>query len=212
MVSGAGGLDWDEVAAFCEARRLPCVFPSLERAPANASRRHASLYLSGGVDAEASLLARWLATRAAVDAPRRLLSLSSRHDAGADAANQALVRAFRPHKVVVQAHSADSATLAHRLAGLPDALDPVVLADVHAATYFFADAMARMREGLSADYLLEGLEAAVDLRPAGAAYFRLSLAPGQRIAAQGGHLLGFVAGTPPRLKPLGSFVQAPLAD
>ena len=88
-----------------------------------------------------------------------------------------------------------------------------MLADVHAATFFFGDAMARMREGLSADYLLERLEAAVDLRPAGAGYFRLSLAPGQRIAAQGGHVLSFVASTPPRLEPMGNFLQAPpLAD
>ena len=69
--------------------------------------------------------------------------------------------------------------------------DPAALADVHAATFFFADALSRMRGSLSADHLLEKLEAAVDQRPAGAGYFRLSLGPGQRIATQGGHVLAF---------------------
>jgi len=84
--------------------------------------------------------------------------------------------------------------------------DPAALADVHAATFFFADALSRMRLHLSADHLLEKLEAAVDQRPAGAGYFRLSLGPGQRIATQGGHVLAFQPPGLARVAPSGPFL------
>jgi len=67
-----------------------------------------------------------------------------------------------------------------------------LLAEVYAATYFFNDALARMRGVWNRDYLAETLEQAVDNRPAGGAFFGLSLAAGQRVAAKGGHLLGYV--------------------
>jgi hypothetical protein len=52
------------------------------------------------------------------------------------------------------------------------------------------------------EYLLETLESAHYNRPAGSAYFALSLAPGQREAAKAGHLLGF---TGPELRELVAF-------
>jgi hypothetical protein len=60
---------------------------------------------------------------------------------------------------------------------------------VHAATFFLGDALARMRQGWSQAWLMEQLETAVNNRPAGAAYFSLSLAAGQRIAAKTGAVL-----------------------
>jgi hypothetical protein len=75
--------------------------------------------------------------------------------------------------------------------GLPANLDPVALGDAYAATFYFSDALARMREGLNAEYFNERLEDAVDLRPASAAFFRMSLGPNQRVAVRGGHILGY---------------------
>lgn len=78
-----------------------------------------------------------------------------------------------------------------------------LLAEVYAATYFFTDALARMRGPWSQDYLLETLESANFGRPAGAAYYTLSLAAGQREAAKGGHLLGHATPQDPAVVPLG---------
>jgi hypothetical protein len=66
-----------------------------------------------------------------------------------------------------------------------------VLSEIYAATYFFGDALARMRGQWSRDFLIETLESAHYARPAGSAYFALSLGPGQREAAKAGYLLGF---------------------
>jgi len=91
---------------------------------------------------------------------------------------------------------------------LPTALDDPDLADVHAGTFFFADAFARSHGITDPLYLLERLEVAVDLRPAGAAYQRLSLGPGQRIAAQGGQLLAWQGPGLKRLGPLPGHLRA----
>jgi hypothetical protein len=66
-----------------------------------------------------------------------------------------------------------------------------LMSQIYAATYYFADALARMRGSWNREYLLETMENADFDRPAGSAYVSLSLAPGQREAAKGGHLLGF---------------------
>ena len=92
--------------------------------------------------------------------------------------------------------------------GLPADLDPLALGDVHAATFFFGDALAQARGQLDPDYLLERLELAVDRRPAGGGYFRLSLGPGQRIAAQGGHVLAFRPPDFEQLAPLPGYLRA----
>ncbi|MEY4750064.1 MAG: hypothetical protein RIQ60_2278 [Pseudomonadota bacterium] len=62
-------------------------------------------------------------------------------------------------------------------------------AQVYAATFFFGDALARMRQGWSVDWLMEQLETAVNNRPAGGVYFSLSLGPDQRVAAKTGAVL-----------------------
>jgi cytochrome c553 len=85
------------------------------------------------------------------------------------------------------------------------ALDERALqAEIYAATYFFADALARMRGAWNQDYLLETLENANFGRPAGAAFFTLSLAAGQREAAKGGHLLGYAEPDYRTLIPIGA--------
>ena len=69
--------------------------------------------------------------------------------------------------------------------------EEALTAEVYAATYFFGDALARMRGHWNREFLLETLESAHYARPAGSAFFSLSLGPGQREAAKAGHLLGF---------------------
>jgi hypothetical protein len=69
--------------------------------------------------------------------------------------------------------------------------DDATVAEVYAATYYFGDALSRMHGQWSREYLLETLESAHYARPAGSAYYALSLAPGQREAAKAGYLLGF---------------------
>jgi hypothetical protein len=81
--------------------------------------------------------------------------------------------------------------------------DDALLSEVYAATYFFGDALARMRGQWNREYLLETLETAHYTRPAGSAYFALSLAPGQREAAKAGHLLGFDGPDLRRVVPIG---------
>jgi len=87
-----------------------------------------------------------------------------------------------------------------RLPGLPG--DETWLSELYAATYFFGDALSRMRGRWSAEYLLETLETSHFSRPAGAAYYALSLAAGQREAAKSGHLIGFTGPTLQELLPL----------
>ena len=58
------------------------------------------------------------------------------------------------------------------------------------------------------EQLLETLEMAVDRRPAGAGYARLSLGPGQRIAAQSGQVMAFQPPGFNRLAPLGPLLRA----
>ncbi|MEY2688589.1 MAG: hypothetical protein RL375_2787, partial [Pseudomonadota bacterium] len=67
VVSGAGRDEWAPVQGFCEARRLPCLLPLIDRLPAVPGEPtgavddpYFSLYFSGGVEAEAQLAARHL--------------------------------------------------------------------------------------------------------------------------------------------------------
>ena len=69
--------------------------------------------------------------------------------------------------------------------------DGALQSEIYAAVYYFVDALARMRGNWSREFLLETLESANYTRPAAAAYFSLSLGPGQREAAKAGYLLGF---------------------
>ncbi len=55
LLSGAGGPDWAPVHAFCESRRMPCLFPVTAQPGAAAGFYNA--YFDGGLPAQA----RWLA-------------------------------------------------------------------------------------------------------------------------------------------------------
>jgi hypothetical protein len=69
--------------------------------------------------------------------------------------------------------------------------DDALLSEIHAASYFFGEALTRMGRNWNREFLMETLENAHFSAPAGSAFFSLSLAPGQREAAKAGHLLGF---------------------
>ena len=71
--------------------------------------------------------------------------------------------------------------------------DEALLSEVYAATYFFGDALSRMKGRWQRDWLMETIESSHFTRPAGGAFFSLSLAPGQREAAKAGHLLKYLA-------------------
>jgi hypothetical protein len=58
VASGLGAGNWAPVHAFCEARRVPCWFPSVGAVPAESERSFYSLYFSRGVALEADVLAR----------------------------------------------------------------------------------------------------------------------------------------------------------
>ena len=316
LLSGAGGDDWAPVQAFCQLQQLPCLFPQIDRLPPGATQQDWTVYLSAGLDGEATMLAqrlpllqparlvqvvdsptgeavaRQLQQRLAQQAPPASESSPDRplpglllpaaageafsalanelplviaNGSAASASANASASALRTDDWVVlwlpgpaalvwlqarDPHSVGRVVLSAQLAppeltavppawrsrvlwvsmradpvrqqgaaalslvpwlqrlGLPDGLSPADLADVHAATFFFADALAQTRGVPDPPYLLERLEVAVDLRPAGGAYFRLSLGPGQRIAAQGGHLLGFRPPDFQQLAPLAGFIRA----
>jgi len=81
--------------------------------------------------------------------------------------------------------------------------DEALMADIYAATYYFGDALARMRGRWNREYLIETLENADYRRAVGGAYYLLSMAAGQREAAKSGHIQGFVAPDYQRIQPIG---------
>jgi cytochrome c553 len=103
---------------------------------------------------------------------------------------QAQVAWASMHSDPTRLHAARAMVVTHWLQGLGLAAQPgSEQAEVYAATFFFGDALARMRLGWSPAWLMEQLEGAVNNRPAGASYFSLSLGPGQRVAAKSGAML-----------------------
>jgi hypothetical protein len=71
--------------------------------------------------------------------------------------------------------------------------DEALQAEIYAATYYFSDALARMRGRWNRDYLLEAVESGGYTQPAGKLFYSLSLGPGQRVAVKAGHILGLRA-------------------
>ncbi len=60
LASGLGAGNWDPVAGFCEARALPCWFPSVGAVPSAQGSGFYSVYFSRGVALEADVLAQQL--------------------------------------------------------------------------------------------------------------------------------------------------------
>ena len=112
LVSGAGGAQWQPVQDFCEQQRIVCVFPSLDRLPAQAPAPRYTLYLSAGVDGEARMLARAWALLA-VSATQTAVPARSANPAAAVPAGAAVQQIWRGP--AAQA----AAQLLMRLAGPP---------------------------------------------------------------------------------------------
>ena len=64
VLSGLGSAQWTSVHAFCEAKGVPCLLPSIDVAPAGDAGNFA-VYYSAGVTLEARILARYLGGGAA---------------------------------------------------------------------------------------------------------------------------------------------------
>jgi hypothetical protein len=270
ILSGAGGMHWEPIQAFCESTSTPCLFPVLDQIP-QAHDGYYAMYLGGGLGLESALLIRYLNELPAQ--PARIVQLFD-SERGASVAVH-LERQFQAGRVISHAWSGDApaaladdlksadtwllwlrpeqvATLAaafpqgpgagriilsERLCP-PDKLelppawqartawisertspsvrhgrallglipwlkqlnlpagDEATQSEVYAAVFYFNDALARMRGNPTREYLMETLETAVDDRPPGASYYRLSLGPGQRVASRLGHLMTYSGAGP----------------
>jgi hypothetical protein len=80
VVSGLGGRDWSPVHRFCEAQRLPCLFPNVSL-PVVAEDDFYPMYFSRGVHLDADLVLSALAGRDA--RPGRVIQLVRGADIGA---------------------------------------------------------------------------------------------------------------------------------
>ena len=63
VVSGLVPGPWAPVARFCDAERVPCLFPNTPLPQTAHDPQGYTLYFSGGLEIEARALARWLAAR-----------------------------------------------------------------------------------------------------------------------------------------------------
>lgn len=96
LMSGIGGGDWQPVHRFCEARALPCIFPSVD-APVISEQDYYNLYFSQGVVLEAKALAGYLketGSKAGGRPTGGVLQVHGRDSAGMAAA-QALAQALQ---------------------------------------------------------------------------------------------------------------------
>ncbi|MEX8519313.1 MAG: cytochrome c [Leptothrix sp. (in: b-proteobacteria)] len=73
MISGLGANHWEPVHTFCESNSIPCWFPSVQQAPAEAEDGFYSIYFSRGLTLEADVLGRHLGEGAAK--PKRVLQV-----------------------------------------------------------------------------------------------------------------------------------------
>jgi hypothetical protein len=83
VISGVSGVHWPVVAAFCEARSLPCLFPNVEAPPVDADVRYHTVYFSRGVNLEADLIAGAIVNSAATGKPAHVLQVFRLDDVGA---------------------------------------------------------------------------------------------------------------------------------
>jgi hypothetical protein len=124
-VSGLGGDEWAPVERFCEANRLPCLFPNAE-VPGSAAGGRYSFYFYRGVLLEADVIASHLLEKRETLGQRRVIQVSRRDGAGARA----------------------SAALAATLAGTPLVVENRLFEGVLAA------GGAEFREGLESSVVL----------------------------------------------------------
>jgi hypothetical protein len=74
MLSGLGGERWEPVHDFCAARRIPCLFPNVD--VVGGAEDTYNFYLSGGVDLDARVLARYLLDEAGRLGIRRVVQVA----------------------------------------------------------------------------------------------------------------------------------------
>ncbi len=80
MVSGLGKAPWAPIHAFCEAHRIPCVFPNTDYPPLGEPGVY-PFYFSRGIVLEAEAMAQFLREREGV-APVRIVQLYEDHPQG----------------------------------------------------------------------------------------------------------------------------------
>jgi hypothetical protein len=114
MLSGVGGEHWQPVHDFCEAQRLPCLFPNVAL-PGGGDGSVYSFYLSAGAELEAQAMAARL--QAQPPSSRRVLQVAEAGSAGEQAA-RALARALDGSTL-----RAELRTLSPAAAG--DVIDPL---------------------------------------------------------------------------------------
>ncbi|WP_233867552.1 c-type cytochrome [Paraburkholderia adhaesiva] len=123
ILSGLGGSNWAPVHDFCEAQRVPCLFPNVE-VPVTSPGDFYSLYFSKGVLLEAELIAQRIAD-AAREPPdtthhtaTRVRQIYRKGDSG-EAASEALAAALKgkPFEVANVA-LAPGESVAHALRGV----------------------------------------------------------------------------------------------
>jgi hypothetical protein len=73
IVSGISDTVWDPVQDFCERESVPCWFPSVAVAPAQAGSQYYGLYFSRGALVEAAAVASWLGS--SPSKPRHVVQL-----------------------------------------------------------------------------------------------------------------------------------------
>ncbi len=85
MVSGLGGDEWAPVERFCEANRVPCLFPNTDVPGSPAGGRY-SFYFYRGTLLEADVMASYLSEKREALGLTRVVQISRREGAGAQAA------------------------------------------------------------------------------------------------------------------------------
>jgi len=85
VISGLGGRNWQPVQNFCEAAKLPCLFPNVEL-PVVAEDDYYTLYFFKGVLLEAGLIAHQLQELSGTSQIHRVLQVYRANDVGAGAA------------------------------------------------------------------------------------------------------------------------------
>ena len=123
LASGLGTL-WQPVDAFCQQRRVPCWFPSVDALPAQVGAH--SLYFQAGVRLEAAVLARHLRELPAARRPAKLVQFY-RNDALGHAAALALKETLSSTGIAVEYRALSTQQ--------PEALDAAIAAEPAGAAW-----------------------------------------------------------------------------
>jgi cytochrome c553 len=126
LLSGLSSSTWQPIQEFSEQSHIPCWFPSVDIAE-DSKENFYSIYFQRGVNLEAAVLAKYIATEAKL-APRRIIQIYH-DDMLGQAATMALTDAFKNTSIMIENRKlmqSDSAALKELLKGL-DEHDAVML-------------------------------------------------------------------------------------